>query len=141
MVILADMKALILILIFSSSLSFAHEVTIKVTNMRSQSGKMGVLVFNKAQGFPKDDSAAISRGFYALDELPLKMDLPTGTYALSIFQDINQNSRLDTNGLQIPKEPFGFSRNPAIAFGPPKFKKASFKVTGSKTVVIKLKHF
>ena len=37
----------------------------------------------------------------------------------SLLHDENENSKLDTM-LKIPKEGFGFSRNPAIRMGPPK---------------------
>lgn len=53
--------------------------------------------------------------------------LAPGTYALAVIHDENGNARLDTFA-GIPREGFGFSRNPAIGFGPPGFKAASFEV-------------
>lgn len=35
--------------------------------------------------------------------------LPTGDFAISLFQDLNQNTELDTGFFGIPKEPYGFS--------------------------------
>ena len=51
--------------------------------------------------------------------------LPAGSYALSAFHDENGNGRLDTFA-GIPREGFGFSRNPGIRFGPPSFAQARF---------------
>ena len=43
-----------------------------------------------------------------------------GRYAVSVFHDQNSNAKLDTF-LGVPREGFGFSRNPVIRFGAPKF--------------------
>ena len=34
-------------------------------------------------------------------------DIPTGTYAVVIFQDLNGNRKFDSSFLGVPKEPFG----------------------------------
>lgn len=48
-------------------------------------------------------------------------DIPAGTYAVQAYQDRNGNAKLDRSFLGIPKEPIGFSRNPALHYGPPSF--------------------
>lgn len=58
--------------------------------------------------------------------------LPTGAYAIALIHDENGNNRLDTS-FGIPREGFGFSRNPVIRFGPPKFAEAQFAVVSGKT--------
>ena len=55
--------------------------------------------------------------------------LPRGTYAVSVIHDENANHRLDTFA-GIPREGFGFSRNPGIGFGPPRFAAARFVLAG-----------
>ncbi|MBK25174.1 MAG: hypothetical protein CME70_14365 [Halobacteriovorax sp.] len=62
---------------------------------------------------------------------------------MAVYHDKNSDFELNTNGLGIPKEGFGFSNNPRILFGAPKFKKAKFKLKASenKKMLIKLKHF
>ena len=42
--------------------------------------------------------------------------------------------------LFLPKEGFGFSRNPAIGMGAPSFKSASFVVTGDTRQSIRMKY-
>ena len=56
--------------------------------------------------------------------------LPPGRYAVSLFHDENGNGKLDTIA-GIPREGFGFSRNPPIRFGPPRFNSARFTVAGT----------
>lgn len=63
-----------------------------------------------------------------------------GTYAISLVHDENSNGKLDI-AVMIPREGFGFSRNPAIGFGPPKFKSAAFTVgVGTTSQTIKMKY-
>lgn len=58
--------------------------------------------------------------------------LPAGTYAVSLIHDENGNGRMDM-ALVMPREGFGFSRNPRIGMGPPRFASASFAI-GSDAV-------
>ena len=43
-------------------------------------------------------------------------------FAISLYHDVNDNGKLDTGFMRIPKEPYGFSNNPGFRMGPPKFK-------------------
>ena len=53
--------------------------------------------------------------------------LTKGTYAVALIHDENGNSKMDM-AIFLPKEGFGFSRNPVILTGPPKFKAAAFEI-------------
>ena len=64
-------------------------------------------------------------------------EIPPGTYAIGLYIDENENEKLDTNFLGIPKEQYGFSNN-AKAFGIPKFEAASFALDTYKKVQIDL---
>jgi len=67
-------------------------------------------------------------------------DLPSGNYAIALIHDENSNNKLDTT-FGIPREGFGFSRNPAIHFGPPSFSAAEFAVkTGEISQSVKMKY-
>ena len=66
--------------------------------------------------------------------------LPSGDYALALIHDENGNGKLDTV-MGIPREGFGFSRNPAIRFGPPKFVESRIEVTsGGVDETVKVKY-
>ncbi len=56
--------------------------------------------------------------------------VPHGHYALSLFHDVNSNTKLDKNWLGIPKEGYGFSRDPSIGFGPPGWDETVFTHKG-----------
>lgn len=53
-----------------------------------------------------------------------------GVYALALIHDENGNGRLD-KFMAIPREGFGFSRNPRIRMGPPSFDEVRFEVSGT----------
>lgn len=65
--------------------------------------------------------------------------LPTGSYAVSVFHDVNSNAKLDTFA-GIPKEGYGFSRNPGFKPRAPKFAEAEVVVQGAAKTTIKLRY-
>ena len=65
-------------------------------------------------------------------------NIPEGTYAVSIFHDENNNDKLDSNFIGIPKEDYGCSNNAKGFMGPPKWKDAKFELNSDKTITITL---
>ena len=55
-------------------------------------------------------------------------EVPPGTYAVAVFQDLNGNRRLDRTPLGLPLEPYGFS-NDAGRLRRPTFAGASIRIT------------
>jgi uncharacterized protein (DUF2141 family) len=109
-------------------------VELDVAGLRSAKGVVQVCLTRDPVNFPgcTDDAFAIRRKVPARTTRMTFDGLPTGSYAAALIHDENANDRLDTL-LGIPREGFGFSRNPAIAFGPPKFKAARFTVGSGET--------
>ena len=52
--------------------------------------------------------------------------VPAGRYAVQAYLDENDNGKVDRNVLGIPKEEVGFSGNPLLITGPPRWKTVSF---------------
>lgn len=52
--------------------------------------------------------------------------LPPGVYAAQVFQDENDNHKVDRNVLGVPKEGVGFSNDAPIKLKAPSFKDAAF---------------
>ena len=63
-------------------------------------------------------------------------DIPAGTYAISVFHDLDDDGKLATNFIGFPKEPYGFSGGHG-KYGPPDFEKASF-VVGEEALSIEV---
>jgi len=123
------MRLLFLLFIILPYLSVAEAADLKVTvtNVENLQGTVRVALYNSEHGFP-------DRYCLWCQVVPAKvgsntvvfLDLPPGTYALSVFHDTNNNGKLDTNYLGIPSESYGFSHKARSILGPPSFAKASF---------------
>jgi uncharacterized protein (DUF2141 family) len=104
-------------------------ITVHITGLKNLEGKLGVSLYNSKKGFPgKHEQAyasALKKVTGATDSI-LFEHLPYGTYAVSIMHDENNNGKLDTNFIGIPKEGVGVSNNPKIGMGGPKFKDSVF---------------
>lgn len=116
-------------------------LTVKLTEHAR--GELAYLVFASASGFPGDRSKAIRHGFMPIpggaQNMKVDLDLPAGTYAVSVYEDTNGNHTLDHNFLGIPREPVGASNNPAPRLGPPRFSDCSFELGAApKTIDINL---
>ncbi|MEG3176926.1 DUF2141 domain-containing protein [Sphingomonas sp. RB3P16] len=106
------------------------ELSVDVTNLRSHKGMVRICLTADPDNFPAciDDAQAVTRSIPA-SETSLRFDgLPHGDYAVAVIHDENNNKKLDTFA-GIPREGFGFSRNPAVSFGPPRFAAARFALT------------
>lgn len=115
------------------------EVELELSGLRSTKGVVQICLTRDADRFP--DCAPGSLRAVPAAQTRVRFDsLPSGAYAVALFHDENRNNKLDTM-LGIPREGFGFSRNPAIGFGPPKFSAARFTVTsGGSAERVKLKY-
>lgn len=108
------------------------EVDVTLTSVRSARGLIRVCLTADPDNFPGcvDDSHAITRTVPA-HVRDVRFDgLAPGRYAIAVIHDENSNARLDTFA-GIPREGFGFSRNPRIGFGPPRFAAAGFDLDGN----------
>ena len=122
-------------------------LTVEVTGMRSTKGQVFYSLFSGPEGFPDKGEKAIGSGACTIaDDKTAHFTIPKlapGVYAVTLFHDENSNGKLDTKAFGIPKEGFGFSRDPKIRMGPPRFKDTAFALTGAgpeRTMTIKLVH-
>lgn len=108
----------------------AATIDIAISNLRSEKGDVLICLSSNPKFFPdctKDKSArkikvaASSAGNVQIT------NVKPGTYAVALVHDENANGKMDLS-LFLPREGFGFSRNPKIRMGPPKFKSAQFTV-------------
>jgi uncharacterized protein (DUF2141 family) len=129
------MKTLIMTLALVSFSALAKPVTLKFDKTANKAGKIYYLVFNDARSFPDRPAKAIKNGIVPVSAgqsaVETTIDLPLGSYAISVFLDENGNGKLDTGLFGIPKERFGFSNNPTITTGAPTFQEAEIEVTES----------
>ncbi len=125
------------------SLPQGGDLVLEVINIKNQQGTLIVCLSRDRETFLSDCFIDLSSEHIQNDTVRLIFsDVPYGTFAISLFQDENENRLLDKRAFGIPTEPFGFSNNPRLFFGPPSFSKCAFQFSEeSKHVMIKLKHF
>jgi 4,4'-diapolycopenoate synthase len=149
----ARVRRMLLPLLVSTVLSTAHaaiaqgetHLAIDVRLTDHAHGKLAYLIFASGYGFPGNRANAIRHGFLAIPDgaqhLLIDTDLPSGRYAVSLYEDLNGNYKLDHNLIGIPNEPVGVSGNPIRRLGPPRFDECSFNLRGARqTITIKLVH-
>ena len=113
---------------------------IKITNIENGNGTLYIAILDSAKDWLKSGAKSkpfrdITQPVSSTDDLLISVEgLPPGKYAVSLFQDLNGNSKLDKNFIGYPKEPFGFSA-PMGKFGPPKFDEAAIEFSGENASV------
>lgn len=107
--------------------------------MKSNNGKVYVALYNSKKDFLKKLFKGEIVAVTHKKATAIFKNIKDGVYAISVFHDKNNNKKMDTNFLGIPKEPTGTSNNARVFMGPPKFKDAKFKVDKDLVLSIKVK--
>ena len=122
-------------------------LTVKVVGFRNAKGRVDVLLFNNARGFPDQKPKSLDVGEVPVDRLSLTAEvvfrnLPPGLYAVSVLHDENMNRKLDSNLLGIPREGYGASMNPPKMRRAPTFDEAKFSLApGGRAIQIRLIYY
>ncbi|MFP2996679.1 DUF2141 domain-containing protein [Spongiivirga sp. MCCC 1A20706] len=131
-----------ILLMAMTSLSFAQEqgtIMVTVSNASSDEGKILVGLYKSEDSFLKKTFKGTSAKTVDGKCEVLFENIPFGEYAVSIFHDENDNNRLDTNFMGIPKEDNACSNQAKGFMGPPKYKDAKFTLDNNlKQILIKL---
>ncbi|GAA2988538.1 DUF2141 domain-containing protein [Prevotella corporis] len=115
------------------------KLKIKVQNVESNEGRIMIAVYNSKKTFLKKAFTVMSVQTDSISVRPAFLSLPKGVYAISLFQDANNNGKLDTGTFGIPTEKYGFSNNAEVFMGPPSFKSSSFNLDKDTTITINLR--
>lgn len=127
----------------SASAAFpqGYKISVTVTNLHNDRGKVYLSLYQSAKGYPKDPSEAfrLLSGSIEKNKCVVEFDnIPKGIYAIACFHDENSNGKMDTNFIGIPKEGIGASNNAKGLMGPPKFRDAQFIVNDDVAQTIKI---
>ena len=105
---------------------------IVATGVTSDKGSVIVWVYDKKDDWLSDryrtQKSVVVAGHRVAGAVTLELKLPAGEYALSVFQDVNDDGKLARNFIGLPKEPAGLSNNTVPRFGPPRYKNAKFMI-------------
>jgi uncharacterized protein (DUF2141 family) len=111
-------------------------LTVSIEGLRNQKGQICLSLFSSSRGFPNNAQRAVQSRCVQIGSNPVTVNfgnLRAGNYAVALIHDANKDGKLNTNGIGIPTEGFGFSRNPAIRTGAPKFGDSAVFVAGPST--------
>jgi uncharacterized protein (DUF2141 family) len=138
------MKSILLAgLVFSATVSAADNPNLRViaTNIQSDEGQVIVWVYDNKDDWLSDRYRTVKSvkvaGNRVSGSVALELLLPPGEYALSVFHDLDNDTKLKSNFMGIPREPAALSNNAKPKFGPPKYKDAVFTI-GDRLVEQKL---
>ncbi len=125
--------------------SLKGNLSVEIDGLKNQKGQVCFSIFSSNKGFPDNGKRALQAQCVKLATTPQKITFPNlkaGNYAIAVIHDANSDGILNRNVLGIPTEGFGFSNNPIIRTGPPKFGDSAILVAGSSTnIQIQLQYF
>ncbi|WP_346858029.1 DUF2141 domain-containing protein [uncultured Draconibacterium sp.] len=128
------MKNLILlltILLLAPAISFGQiTLVIEIEPLRNSDGKILLEFNNENEEVIKGITEKITDNKCTIQ---IK-DLKPGKYAFKYFHDENNDKKLTTNFVGMPKEGFGFSNDAKGKFGPPPFDKMIFELSESTSI-------
>lgn len=136
------LAAMPLLVLAGNAQASGADVEIAIEGARNSRGVIHICMTRNASHFPDcgDDPSAVKRTVPASTR-SVRVTVSPGPYAVSLFHDQNRNNELDTF-LGIPREGFGFSRNPTIRFGPPSFDSVRINIIpGSSRMTVNMQYF
>jgi len=96
-------------------LAQAGELTVSITNIRTDKGTLLVSVTSTEAGWNNQEKPAAATRLAATGkDAVVRFTLPAGSYAVQVMHDENDNGKLDSNFMGIPAEGYGFSNNPKV---------------------------
>jgi uncharacterized protein (DUF2141 family) len=118
-------------------------LTLNISGMRNMRGNMLICVTRQPRYFPNCSVDPAAHKIKIATKHAAKVHfkaIASGTWAVAMLHDENANNDMDTTA-SVPKEGFGFSRNPAVYRTAPKFNAAAFKLgTTPAAISIKLQY-
>jgi uncharacterized protein (DUF2141 family) len=116
-----------LVLPFVSHALAGPGVTVTVKGIKARQGFI-MLALHEEKSW---SGAAVARAKIAVNEATMTVTLAApapGRYGIKLFHDVDGDGVMATNMVGFPAEPFGFSNDAPVRFGPPSFADAGFDV-------------
>lgn len=113
-------------------------IKVVVKNIQVGKGSIVVEIYSGEKEFLNNArSSQIKKAISPVMEFSFNVQI--GEYAISAYQDLNDNKKLDAGLFHIPKEPYGFSNNYRPKFSAPHYEDCLIRVTSQTTATIDLK--
>jgi len=128
---------LLSLLVYPSS----EPLTIHIEGCSTSSAQIIASIYQKDNYLEEEPYLEVKQTLSNNSKVMILSDLPDGEYSIFLFEDHNLNGELDFNLVGIPKESFGFSKNPKLRFKAPTFTQTSFTKKGAHDLKIQLKRY
>lgn len=113
-------------------------LTVNISGLSNNKGTLLVGVYNKKENFLNTTFKGEIGKIENKKSVVIFKNLPKGEYAVSFVHDENNNKKMDTNFIGIPKEDYGCSNNATGFMGPPKYDDAKFQLSENKEINIEI---
>ena len=106
------------------------KITVSVYGFQNDKGVCRACLYNSADAFNGNGAAVqcVQVTISGKKATVVFQNVSSGTYAVSLFHDANNNNQFDTNFLGIPKEGYGASKNDLPFAAAPTFNGNKFDV-------------
>ena len=126
-----------------SSHSAKGSIQLTLKNLEVGQGSVRLAIYDNSADFEQQGKTVYGTVITDFSEKEKKIALPElgfGQYAIAVYQDLNNNKKLDKTVLGIPKEPYAFSNNPTVKWNPPSFAESKFQLqNGALPMEIRLR--
>ena len=126
------------IFLFAEETAEEKKLTVQITNVTSEEGQIILAIYNSSDNYDKRIAFQEVKLKPEIDTVIFETNLPDGEYLVMLVHDINNNGKLDTTFIGMPKEPVGLSNYDGKGI-PGKFKKHKFSVNENTEIIIPLK--
>ena len=116
-----------------------YTITVNISGMKADKGDVYVALYNSKASFLKNEFKGAIVKVSDKNAIAIFKNIEKGTYAISAFHDKNNNKKMDTNFVGIPKEPTGCSNGATGFMGPPKYKNAKFELSTNLIISVQVK--
>lgn len=114
------------------------DITVNISGLNSDKGNVMIALYQGSDNFLKKSVKGVISQISDKKSTYILKNIPKGEYAISFFHDENNNRKMDSNFLGIPKEDYGCSNNAKGFMGPPKYEDAKFQLATNKVIDIKI---
>ena len=126
------------IFLFAEETAEEKKLTVQITNVTSEEGQIILAIYNSSENYDKRIAFQEVKLKPEIDTVIFETNVPDGEYLVMLVHDINNNGKLDTTFIGMPKEPVGLSNYDGKGI-PGKFKKHKFSVNENTEIIIPLK--
>jgi len=135
--------SLLFIMLFSMfGIQSPGELIVTVSNLYPVEGEIYIAIYDHKESYMSEEMAVFRKvvAVEAGTQSIVFSDVAEGEYAVVVFQDLDDNEKLNLSTFGIPREPYGFSNNARGTMGPPKFDNAKFSFSGNMEIEIELEN-